>query len=204
MPRRAAFKKLEDRKFELTSVCDPMLLQKTGMDSEFDLIFQTVGWEDFWDITEPGSRLLTLEFLCTLKATETGVEFRLFGKEFSPSWKELSLLLGFHGRCSTDLDTVLQDFDRTKFWKEISGKSDFEYPRTNDIHNPTLRFMHRWLGMTLFPRNDTSTFRIDELKLLYAMIKRKKVSPAKIMIYQWMDVFTRTGSIEYFFSHSYC
>lgn len=180
MPRRAAFKKLEDRKFELTSVYDPMLLQKTGMDSEFDLIFQTVGWEDFWDITEPGSRLLTLEFLCTLKATETGVEFRLFGKEFSPSWKELSLLLGFHGRCSTDLDTVLQDFDRTKFWKEISGKSDFKYPRTNDIHNPTLPFMHRWLGMTLFPRNDTSTFRIDELKLLYAMIKRKKVSPAKI------------------------
>ena len=44
---RAAFRKLEAREFKLTSVYDPILLQNTGMDFEFDLIFQNAGWEDF-------------------------------------------------------------------------------------------------------------------------------------------------------------
>ena len=55
------------------------------MDAELDLIFQVVGWEGFWDVSEVGSRLLTMEFLCTLKITDTGVDFRFFGKEYSSS-----------------------------------------------------------------------------------------------------------------------
>jgi len=53
-----------------TPTLDPILLQETGMDTEFDLIFQMVGWTNFWDITELGSRLLTIEFLCTLQYYE--------------------------------------------------------------------------------------------------------------------------------------
>lgn len=136
-----------------------------------------------------------MEFLCTLGTTDNGVEFRLFGKEFTPTWKDLSLLLGFDSCCAVDFDSILQDFDRSRFWKDISGKTEFEYPKTNDIHNPTLRFMHRWFGMSLFPRFDTRTARIDYLKLLYAMIKRK-VSPVKCMMYQWLEVFSRTANIE--------
>jgi hypothetical protein len=98
---------------------------------------------------EPDPRLLTLEFLCTLKITDTGVEFRFFGKEFPPSWKELIFLLGFHARCSVDLDLTLPGFERGQFWQEITGKREFNYSRTNDINNLTLRFMHRWLGMTM-------------------------------------------------------
>ena len=52
-------------------------------------------------------------------------------------------------------------------------------PHTNDIHHPTLRFMHKWLGFTLFPRLDFRTVRVDDLKLLYASVKRRKVSPVK-------------------------
>jgi hypothetical protein len=39
-------------------------------------------------------------------------------------------------------------------------------PKTNDIELPTLRFMNRWIAMTLFPRPDPRTAREDELKLL--------------------------------------
>lgn len=92
---RDNYKKLKPCKFSLTNVYDPRLLQATGMDAELDLIFQVVGWEGFWDVSEVGSRLLTMEFLCTLKITDTGVDFRFFGKEYSSSWKDLSLLLGF-------------------------------------------------------------------------------------------------------------
>jgi len=31
---------------------------------------------------------------------------------------------------------------------------------------------------------------------MYAMVKRKKVSPVKLMISQWLEVFTLTGDDE--------
>ena len=81
-----------------------------------------------------------------------------------------------------DVDTAIQDFDRTKFWREISKELISYCPHTNEIHHPTLCFMHKWLGFTLFPRNDFRTVRNDELKLLYPMVKRRKVSPIKFMM----------------------
>ena len=111
-----------------------------------------------------------------------GVNFRFFRKEYSTTWKDFSLLLAFDAQCVVDVDSAIQDFDKTKSWREISRKTDCFRPRTNDIHNPTLRFMHKWLGMTLFPRNDTRTVRTDDLKLMYAMVKRKKVSPVKFLM----------------------
>ena len=56
--------------------------------------------------------------------------------------------------------------------------------------------MHKWLGMTMFPRSDTRTMRIDELKLMYAMVKRRKISPVKFMMNQWFEVFTLVGDVE--------
>ena len=56
--------------------------------------------------------------------------------------------------------------------------------------------MHKWLGMTLFPRNDTRTIRTYDLKLMYAMVKRKKVSPVKFMMSQWLEVFILVGDVE--------
>jgi hypothetical protein len=38
--------------------------------------------------------------------------------------------------------------------------------------------------------------RIDDLKLLYALVKRRKVSPIKFMMHQWKEVFTLTGDVE--------
>ena len=54
------------------------------MDVAFDFIFRTIGWESVWNVVEQGSKLLTSEFLCTLRITDIGVKFRLFGKELSP------------------------------------------------------------------------------------------------------------------------
>jgi hypothetical protein len=68
-------------------------------------------------------------------------------------------------------------------------------PRTNDIHLSTLRFIHKWLGFSLFPRADIRIVRTDELKLLYAMVKRKKVSPMKFMMTQWIEIPGLKGAV---------
>ena len=91
---------------------------------------------------------------------------------------------------------LLQDFDKLNFWGEISGKTKMYRPHTNDIHHPTLWFMHKWLGFTLFPMPYFRMVRIDDLKLLYALIKRRKVSPVKFMMRHWLEVFSLTGDVE--------
>ena len=55
--------------------------------------------------------------------------------------------------------------------------------------------MHKWLGFSLFHRNDFHTVRNDELKLLYAMIKRKKVSPIKFMMNHWTEIPSLKGDV---------
>ena len=113
--KKEAYKQLKTQRFIHTYVCDPALLQSIGMNAEFKIIFKTVGWENVWHINELGSELLTVEFLCTLQTTDSDVTFRLFGKDFSVPWKQFSELLGFNAQCVVDIDSALQDFDRTKF-----------------------------------------------------------------------------------------
>ena len=58
---KEVFQQLKNKDFIHTPTLDPILLQETGMDTEFDLIFQMVGWTNFWDITELGVFLERIE-----------------------------------------------------------------------------------------------------------------------------------------------
>jgi hypothetical protein len=94
---KEVFKLLKDKEFTSTPLIDADLLQKIGMDSEFELIFRNIGWEEDWHLNENGSRLLTIEFMCTLQLGEDEILFRLFNQSFSLSWKNFSNMLNFHG-----------------------------------------------------------------------------------------------------------
>ena len=74
---------INTRRFIPTPAYDPTLLHALGMDLEFEIIFRNVGWENVWHIDETRSKLLIVEFLCTLQTTDSEVTFRLFGKDFS-------------------------------------------------------------------------------------------------------------------------
>ena len=105
-------------------------------------------------------------------------------------------MLGFDKNCNHNLDRAVEGFDRVDFWKEISDKDSSSQPRTSEIHNPTLRFMHRWLAMTLFPRNDLHTVRVDEMKIMYAMLSKTRISPVIGMIDYWLGTFQRDEYVE--------
>jgi len=44
--------------------------------------------------------------------------------------------------------------------------------------------MHKWLTITLFPRDDVRPVRNDELLILYAMVNKIKISPAQALVKQ--------------------
>ena len=57
--------------------------------------------------------------------------------------------------------------------------------------------MHKWLAITLFPRDDVRPMRNDELLILYAMVNNKiKISPTQALVKQWLSNFKMTGPIE--------
>jgi hypothetical protein len=115
---RKIFKELKNKAYTHTLVLDLTLLHEIGMDAEFDLIFSLVGWESFWDITELGSKLLTIEFMCTLQTMEDGVTFRFFKETFNLTWRELSNHLGFHPRAAINLDDACQALRKNNFGKK--------------------------------------------------------------------------------------
>ena len=82
-----------------------------------------------------------------------------------------------------------------KFWREISTELTCYHPCINEINHPTLRFMHKWLGFSLFPRNDFCSVRNVKLKLPYAMVKRRKVSPVQFMMIQWKEIPDLKGEV---------
>ena len=76
---RQAYAMIKNRSFGQTRAFDPDLLEKIGMDIDFARVWHAVGWDGFVPIEENGSRLLTIQFLCTLREVDDGVSFRLFG-----------------------------------------------------------------------------------------------------------------------------
>ena len=107
-------------------VYDPDLLKKIGMDTEFFAVWKVVGWENVSPVWKDGSCLLTIQFLCSLKIVENGVTFRLFEIEYFLTWKDLSSHLGFHKKCSVDLDHSLKSFNRHKFWGDFESSSSWQ------------------------------------------------------------------------------
>jgi hypothetical protein len=95
---------LKGKPFGHTQALDFQILQEVSMDRRLNMIFNLVGWGNFWNIIENGSKLLTIEFLCTLHVTALGVAFRLFKQTFTLTWRELSNLIG--------LDAALEDYNR--------------------------------------------------------------------------------------------
>ena len=67
-------------------------------------VWHAIGWSNFVPIEEYGSRLLTIQFLCTLREVEDGVYFQLFGKEYLLSWKSFASHLDFNKRWPISLE----------------------------------------------------------------------------------------------------
>jgi hypothetical protein len=154
------------------------LLERVGLDEELPTILRIIGWEKLYDEPRQGSRLLTLEFLTTFETVEKGrmlfTKFCLFRKSFGYDLSRFSELLDFCKSCLPK-STAMRNFNKVEFSDTISGKS--ATLRFSDIHNPSLRFLHRWMPFMLFPMVELRSITTSELQCLFAMVNRIKYNP---------------------------
>jgi hypothetical protein len=121
---------------------------------------------------------LTFEFLKTFETYEHDgnpwVHFCLFGETYQFDFPQFSELMDFSRNCLPK-SQVMRNFNRLDFCNDISGKT--ARIRFIDIQNLSLRFLHRWLSFTLFPKRGLCSITIAELKSLFAMVHRIKYTP---------------------------
>ena len=90
--------------------------------------FTAVGWSRFADITEPGSHLLTMEFLLALHVEtvgkETKIHFRFFNEFFEMLPRDFSNALGFSKKCLLEANALTDDLEygHSAWWNEISDE----------------------------------------------------------------------------------
>jgi hypothetical protein len=143
------------REFAHTHIYDVNLLERVALDEELPTILRTISWGKLYDEPCQGSHLLTLEFFTTFGIAEKGrklfVKFHLFGKLFGCDLSHFSELLDFSKSCLPESITM-RNFNKVEFSDTICEKSS--RLRFSDIHNPSLRFLHRWMSFTLFFRGE--------------------------------------------------
>jgi hypothetical protein len=169
------YESLCHREFAHTRVYDVNLLERVGLDEELPIILRTIGWGKLYDEPHLGSHLSTLEFLMTFETVEKNrksfVKFHLFGKSFACDFSHFSELLDFSKSCLAE-SSAMRNFNKVEFSDAISRKST--RLRFSVIHNPSVRFLHRWMSFMLFPMVELCSVATPELKCLFAMVNRIK------------------------------
>jgi hypothetical protein len=131
-----------------------------------------------YDEPHLGPCLLTLEFLMTFETVEKNrksfVKFHLFRKSFGCDFSCFSELLDFSKSCLPE-SSAMRNFNKVGFSDAISRKS--ARLRSSDIHNPSLKFLHRWMSFMIFPITELCYVTTPELKCLFAMVNRIKYTP---------------------------
>jgi hypothetical protein len=173
------------------------LLERVGLEEELHTILWTVGWGKLYDEPGLGSLLLTLKFLMTFKIVEKNrksfVKFCLFRKSFGCDFSRFSKLLDFSKSCLPE-SSAMRNFNKVEFSDAISGKS--ARLGFSDIHNPRLRFLHRWMSFMLFPMVQLCSVTTPELKCLFALVKRIKYTPVANIVDYFKNVLKMLGPIE--------
>jgi hypothetical protein len=88
----------------------------------------------------------------------------------------------------------MRNFNKVEFSDAISGKS--ARPRFSDIHNPSLRFLHRWMSFMLFPMVELHSDTTPELKCLFSMVNRIKYTLVADIVDYVTNVSKISGPIE--------
>jgi hypothetical protein len=172
------------------------LLERVSLDEELPTILRTINWRKLYDEPRLGLCLLSLEFLMTFEIIEKNkksfVKFHLFKKSFGCDLSCFSELLDISKSCLPE-SSAMRNFNKVEFSDTISGKS--ARLRFSVIHNPSLRFLHRWMSFTLFPTTELHSVTTPELKCLFAMVNRIKYTPVADIVDYIKNVHKMSGPI---------
>jgi hypothetical protein len=134
-----------------------------------------------------------MNFKIVEKNRKSFVKFQLFGKSFGYDFSRFSELLDL-SKSYLPESSAMRNFKKVEFSDAISEKS--ARLRFSDIHNPCLRFLHRWMLFMLFPIAELCSITTPELKYLFAIVNRIKYTHVADIVDYFKNVHKISGPIE--------
>jgi hypothetical protein len=134
-----------------------------------------------------------MTFETVKKNRKSFMKFCLFRKSFGCDLSRFSELLDFSKSCLLE-SSAMRNFNKVEFSDVISRKS--VRLRLSDIHNPSLRFLHRWMSFTLCPIEEMRSVTTPKLKSLFAMVNRIKYTLVADIVDYFKNVHKMSGPIE--------
>jgi hypothetical protein len=108
------------------------------------------------------------------KNRKSFMKFCLFGMLFGCDFSRFSELPNFSKSCLLE-SCAIRNFNKVEFSDAISRKS--ARLRFSDIHNCSLRFLHKWMSSTLLPIAELHSVTTPEIKCMFAMVNTIKYTP---------------------------
>jgi hypothetical protein len=127
------------------------------------------------------------------KNRKSFMKFHLFRKSFGCDFSRFSELLDFF-KSSLPESSAMRNFNKVEFSDAIFRKS--ARLTFSDIHNSSLRILHRWMSFRLFPIAELHSVTTPELKCLFAMVYRIKYTPVIDIVAYFTNVSMISGPIE--------
>jgi hypothetical protein len=121
------------------------------------------------------------------------MKFRLFRKSFGYYFSRFSELQDFSKSCLPE-SIDMRNFNKVEFSNAIFRKS--ATLKFNDIHNPSLMFLYRWMSFTPFPMAELRSVTTLELKSLFAMVHRIKYTPVADIVDYFKNVHKMSAPIK--------
>ena len=88
------------------------------------------------------------------------------------------------------------EYDHSSWWNLISNELVSSKNSIISIHNPTWRFLAKWLAMVVHSRTDLHLYSLPELQCLYAMANKICFSPIRSMLAYWQKMITGKSPID--------
>ena len=112
--------------------------------------------------------------------------------------QQFSVALGFNKRCILDPNTLVEryQYDRSSWWREISNEPVSSKNNIVSIHNPTLRFLAKWLAMVVHSSIDLRLCSLPKMQCLYAMANKIRFSSIRSMLAHWQKMITGKSPID--------
>jgi hypothetical protein len=134
-----------------------------------------------------------MTFETVQKNRKSFVKYYLFEKSFGCDFSRFSEILDFSKSCLPE-SSAMRNFNKIEFSDAISRKST--RLRFSNIHNPSLRLLHRWMSFMLFPMVELCSIVTPKLKCLFVIENRIKYTPVADIVDYFKNVHKMSGPIE--------
>ncbi|KAF3522808.1 hypothetical protein F2Q69_00047984 [Brassica cretica] len=163
-----------------TRFADTKMMEELGIEGDVRTMLKHMKMESFYSMAYPTYVEVSCQFLATLEATFHEVEhvrqgwgkikFKVNGKTHYMSFKDIRAMMGIED----NEEPTLPRFNKlpTGVWRVISGNLHATgHDKNSAIRHPAVRYLHRILVHTLYPRMEPGTVNEEELRLLYRAVR---------------------------------